>query len=66
METIRKATESDAETLARISRETFDAAFGAQYAPDDLAAFIETNYAVAKSAAGVGGSRDRRLAVGGW
>lgn len=45
METIRKATVDDAETLATISRQTFDAAFGTQYAADDLAAFVETNYA---------------------
>ena len=49
METIRKATEADAETLARISRETFDAAFGTQYAAADLAAFVEENYAVEKA-----------------
>ena len=49
METIRKATVEDAEILARISRETFDAAFGDQYAAADLAVFIRDNYAVEKS-----------------
>ena len=49
METIRKATADDAETLARISRETFDAAFGDQYAEADLGAFIRDNYAVDKA-----------------
>ncbi len=49
METIRKATADDAETLAQISRETFDAAFGDQYGAADLATFIRDNYAVEKA-----------------
>lgn len=49
METIRKATVDDAEILARISRETFDAAFGDQYAAADLAVFVRDNYAVEKA-----------------
>ncbi len=49
METIRKATPDDAETLARISRETFDAAFGELYAKADLETFIRDTYAVDKA-----------------
>ncbi len=49
METIRKATTDDAEALARISRETFDAAFGDLYAEADLAAFVRDSYAVEKA-----------------
>ena len=49
METIRKAKPDDAETLARVSRETFDAAFGDQYGQADLATFIRDNYAVDKA-----------------
>ena len=44
METIRKATVDDAAALARIGRDTFDAAFGDQYSSGDLEAFIENNY----------------------
>ena len=49
METIRKATTDDAAALARISRDTFDAAFGHQYASADLEAFIENSYAVKRA-----------------
>ena len=51
METIRKATVDDAEALALISRETFDAAFGEQYAAADLAVFVRDNYAIEKARA---------------
>jgi ribosomal protein S18 acetylase RimI-like enzyme len=49
LETIRKATADDAETLARISRETFDAAFGELYDEADLKIFIRDNYAADKA-----------------
>ena len=51
MEAIRRAGPADAETLARISREVFVAAFGNDYAPGDLAAFLEANYALEKAQA---------------
>ena len=51
METIRKAGPADAEVLSRISRDVFVAAFGTDYTPEDLAAFLERNYALAKAAA---------------
>ena len=49
METIRKATIDDAEVLARISRQTFDAAFGDLYGEADLSTFVRDNYAVEKA-----------------
>ncbi len=49
METIRKATLADADVLAKISHATFDAAFGPNYAAEDLRHFVEENYALAKA-----------------
>lgn len=51
METIRKASAADVETLSALARETFIAAFGDIYAPADLAAFVETDYAPERAAA---------------
>lgn len=42
--TLRKATTADAEILAQLCRDAFDAAFGHQYAPQDLAQFFDDNY----------------------
>ena len=47
--TIRRATPADAEALSRIGAETFSETFGHMYPPQDLAAFLETAYAVEKS-----------------
>ncbi len=47
--TIRRATTADAEALSRIGAETFSETFGHMYPPQDLAAFLETAYAVEKS-----------------
>ena len=37
---LRPATEADAEALAELGRESFTAAFGHRYKPEDLAAFL--------------------------
>ena len=47
--TIRRATPADAEALSRIGAETFSETFGHLYPPQDLAAFLETAYAVETS-----------------
>ena len=47
--TIRRATPADAEALSRIGAETFSETFGHMYPSQDLAAFLETAYAVEKS-----------------
>lgn len=49
LSTIRRATPADAEALSRIGAETFSETFGHMYPPEDLAAFLETAYAVDKS-----------------
>ena len=51
METIRKAGVADAEAMARISRETFAAAFGQQYSTRDLELFLEDGHTPAKARA---------------
>jgi GNAT superfamily N-acetyltransferase len=48
-ETIRRARTDDAETLARLSRETFRAAFGDLYWPADLESFLDTAYGLEKT-----------------
>lgn len=47
--TIRRATRADAEALSRIGAETFSETFGHLYPPQDLAAFLETAYAMETS-----------------
>lgn len=47
--TIRRATPADAEALSRIGAETFSETFGHLYPPQDLAAFLETAYAMETS-----------------
>ena len=48
-ETIRRAAPADAETLARLSRETFAAAFADLYWPEDFEAFTRTAYGLEKT-----------------
>jgi len=43
-ETIRRAGSGDAQILAHLSRETFTAAFGSNYDPAELAAFVDKTY----------------------
>ena len=50
METIRKAGPEDLDALIAISRETFTATFGHTYTPEDLAAFLDADYAPGKAA----------------
>ncbi|KFN51237.1 hypothetical protein P873_02950 [Arenimonas composti TR7-09 = DSM 18010] len=50
---IRKATATDASTLAALSRETFRQAFGHLYPPEDLQAFFEDAYSVARQLAAI-------------
>ncbi len=46
---IRRAEARDAETLSRLSAETFSATFAHLYPPADLAAFLDEAYAVERS-----------------
>jgi ribosomal protein S18 acetylase RimI-like enzyme len=48
-ETIRRAQTADAETLVRLSRDTFRAAFGDLYWPEDLEAYLATAYGLEKT-----------------
>jgi GNAT superfamily N-acetyltransferase len=45
---IRRATPSDAETLANVGKATFAETFGHLYPPEDLAAFLTEVYAAAR------------------
>ena len=47
--TIRRATLADAAALSRIGADTFSETFGHMYPAKDLAAFLETAYAVDRS-----------------
>jgi ribosomal protein S18 acetylase RimI-like enzyme len=48
-ETIRQARTTDAETLVRLSRDTFSAAFADLYWPRDLEAFLASAYGLEKT-----------------
>lgn len=62
---LRPATQDDVPALAALGRESFTAAFGQLYRPEDLAAFLEEVHDEAVVAAEIAGDECRhRLAVG--